>query len=148
MSKTGDEVEIIPPKSNVSGGKTTPVDGTPKGSRVEQLSSELKQLKLQRKIDKLKDSKSRELACSSSSNEDASSEEETKSKKGRKGDRKSYNTTSFNYDNLPPSSAFTSIPVGKAPPFRWDGLHQMEILEKDASNLAQSKRLDYCAYMI
>jgi hypothetical protein len=96
-----------------------PIDGASKDSRVEQLSFELKQLKLQRNIDKLKDSKSRELACSSSSNEDtdASSEEEAEVKRGRKGDKKSYNTTSFNYYNLPSSSAFTSVPIGKAPRF-------------------------------
>jgi hypothetical protein len=121
MSKAGDGVEEIPPppKGDAFGGKATPVDGASKDSRVEQLSSELKQLKLHRKIDKLKDSKSRELTSSSSSNEeiDASSEEEAKGKRGRKGDKKSYNTTSFNYDNLPPSSAFTSVPVSKAPCF-------------------------------
>jgi hypothetical protein len=43
-----------PPKGDGSGGKSTPTNGTPKGSRVEQLSSELKQLKLQRNIDKLR----------------------------------------------------------------------------------------------
>jgi hypothetical protein len=62
------------------------------------------------------------LVSSPSSNEktDASSEEEAKGKKGRKGDKRSCNTTSFNYDNLPHSSAFTSIPIGKAPHF--DGM--------------------------
>jgi hypothetical protein len=76
-----------------------PKDGTPKGSRVEQLSSKLKQLKLQRKIDilkkKLKDSKSDQLTSSPSSHKesDASSEEEVKDKRGRKGDKRSYNTT-------------------------------------------------------
>jgi hypothetical protein len=95
---------------------------------MKQLSSELKQLKLQGKIDELKkklmDSKSQQLASSSSSNEqtDASSEEEVKGKRGRKGDKKSYNTTSFNNDNLSPSSAFTSVPVGKAPLPRFDGM--------------------------
>jgi flagellar hook assembly protein FlgD len=90
---------------------------------VEQLSSELKQLKLQSKIDKLKkklkDSKSREVTSSSSSNEEinASFEEEGKGKRGRKGDKRSYNTTSFNYNNLPHSSAFTSVPISKAPRF-------------------------------
>jgi hypothetical protein len=114
-------------RGDASGGKTTPIVGTPKGSRVEQLSSELMQLKLQRKIDKLKkklkDSKSQQLTSSSSSNEetDDSSEEEVKGKgkRGRKGDKRSYNTTSFNYDNLPPSNTFTSVPIGKAP--RFDG---------------------------
>jgi hypothetical protein len=128
MSKAGEGVEEIPPppKGDGSGGMSTPTNGTLKDSRVEQLSSELKQLKLQRKIDKLKkklkNPKSRELASSSSSNEetDASSEEEATGKRGRKGDKKSYNTTSFNNDNLPPSSAFTSVPIGKAPHF--DGI--------------------------
>jgi hypothetical protein len=46
MSKTGDDVEIIPPKDDGSGGKNTPKDDTPKCQRVEKLSSELKQLKL------------------------------------------------------------------------------------------------------
>jgi hypothetical protein len=54
MSKVGDDVEIPPSKGDTSGGKTTHIDATLKGSRVGQLSSELKQLKLQRKIDKLK----------------------------------------------------------------------------------------------
>jgi hypothetical protein len=59
------------------------------------------------------------LISSSSSNEetDALSEEEVKSKKGRKGDKRSYNTTSSNYDNLPLSSTFTSVPIGKVPCF-------------------------------
>jgi hypothetical protein len=119
MSKVGDDVEVLPPMCDGSGNKNTPKDGTPKGLHVEQLSSELKQLNLRRKIDKLKkrlkDSKSRQLTSSSSSNEDtdASSKEEVKDKRGRKGDKISYSTTSFNYDNLPPSSAFTSVPVVK-----------------------------------
>jgi hypothetical protein len=76
-----------------------------------------------KKIDKLKkrlkNSRSQQLTSSSSSNEetDASFEEEVKGKRGRKGDKRSYNTTSFNYDNLPPSSAFTSVPIGKTPRF-------------------------------
>jgi hypothetical protein len=74
MSKAGDDVQIIPPKGDDSGRKTTPVDGVSKDSHMEQL-------KLQRKIDRLKkklnDSKSHEVASSSSSKDetDASSEE-------------------------------------------------------------------------
>jgi hypothetical protein len=130
MSKARDEVVVLSPKGDGASRKTSPKDGNPKGLCVEQLSSELKQLKLQRKIDKLKkkrnDSKSRQLTSSSSSNEetDASYEEEVKGKRGRKGYTRSYNTTSFNYDNLPPSSAFTSAPVGKAPCF--DGMDYTE----------------------
>jgi hypothetical protein len=121
MLKAGDEVEVLPPKGDGSSAKNSPKDGTPKDSHVEQFSSELQQLKLQIKINKLKkkrkDSKSQQLTSSSSSNEeiDASSEEEVKGKRGWKGDNRSYNTTSFNYDNLPSSSAFTSVPAGKAP---------------------------------
>jgi hypothetical protein len=128
MSNARDNEEEIPPpppKGDASGGKTTPTVGTPKGLQVEQLSSELMQLKVQRKIDKLKKklkgSKSQQLTSSSSSNKETndSSEEEVKGKGkiGRKGDKKSYNNTSFNYDNLLSSNAFTSVPVGKAPCF-------------------------------
>jgi hypothetical protein len=54
MLKVRHEVEVLPPKGNGSGGKDSPKNGSPKGSCVEQLSSKLKQLKLQRKIDKFK----------------------------------------------------------------------------------------------
>jgi hypothetical protein len=84
MSKVGDGVSEVPPppKGDAFDEKTTPIDGASRDSRMEQLSSELKQLKLKKK---LKNSKSRELASSSSSNEeiDASSEEEAKGKRGR-----------------------------------------------------------------
>jgi hypothetical protein len=43
-----------PPMGDGSNEKTTPIDGTSRDSRVEQLSFDLKQLKLQLKIDKLK----------------------------------------------------------------------------------------------
>jgi hypothetical protein len=121
MPKAWDELQIILPKDDGFGGKTTTIDGASKDSRVEQLSSELKQLKLQRRIDKLKkklkESKSREMTSFSSSNEetDTSSEEEGKDKKGGKGDKRSYNTTPFNYDNIPHSSTFTSVPVDNPP---------------------------------
>jgi hypothetical protein len=43
------------------------------------------------------------------------------SKKGKKErrnhDKLSYNSMSFNYNNMPSSTAYTSIPVGKAPYF-------------------------------
>jgi hypothetical protein len=147
MLKAGDGVEEIPPppKGDGSGGKSTPANSILKGSRVEQLSSELKQLKLQRKIDmlkkKLRDSKCWELASSSSSNEetDASSKEEAKGKRRRKGDKKSYNSTSFNYDNLPPSNAFSSVPIGKAPHFdrthytKWIYLMKMYLISLNPS---------------
>jgi hypothetical protein len=78
---------------------------------------------------------------SSSSNEETntSSEEEVKGKRGKNGDNRSYNTTSFNYDNLSPSSAFTSIIVGKAPRFdgmdytKWKYLMKMHLISLNPS---------------
>jgi hypothetical protein len=58
----------------------------------------------------------------SSSSEDGDSDKEV-SKKGRKGrnkhDKASYNSMSFNYNNMPSSIAYTFVPIGKAP--RFDG---------------------------
>jgi hypothetical protein len=149
MSKARNNEEEIPPpppKGDASGGKITSVVDTRKGSRVEQLSSELMQLKLQRKIDKLKkklkDSKSQQLTSSSSSNketDDSSKEVNGKGKIGRKRDKRSYNKTSFNYDNLPPSNAFTSAPVGKAPCFdgadytKWKYLMRVHLISLNLS---------------
>jgi hypothetical protein len=56
-----------------------------------------------------------------SSEEEDSSNEEDVSKKGKKGrnnrDKPSYNSMSFNYDNMPSTTAYTFIPIGKAPYF-------------------------------
>jgi hypothetical protein len=58
---------------------------------------------------------------SSSSKEEDSSYEEEDSKKGKKGrnihNKPSYNSMSFNYDNIRSTTAYTTIPVGKAPYF-------------------------------
>jgi hypothetical protein len=57
MSKVRDSVGEVPPpppKGDAFGGKTPRIDGASRDSHVKQLSSELKQLKLQRMIDKLK----------------------------------------------------------------------------------------------
>jgi hypothetical protein len=91
--------------------------------------------------------KAQGVASSSSSNEetDASSEEEAKDKREKKGYKRSYKIGSYNYDNLPHSNAFTSVPIGKPPLFQWDGVYQMEVLDEDASNLTRSKNLEYCA---
>jgi hypothetical protein len=123
MSKTGEGEHDLPspPKGDGSVGKTTLINEASKNPCMEQLSSKLKQLKLQRKIDKLKKKlknyKSCEVTSSSSSNEeiDTSFKEEVNDKKEKKGDKRSYNTASFNYDNLPHSSALTSVLIGKPP---------------------------------
>jgi hypothetical protein len=58
---------------------------------------------------------------SSSNKDEDSSLKEDASKKGKKGrnnhDKPSYNSMSFNYDNMPSTTAYTFIPVGKAPYF-------------------------------
>jgi hypothetical protein len=56
---------------------------------------------------------------SSSSEDEDSSLEEDVSKKGKKGgnNHDKYNSMSFNYDNMPSITAYTSIPIGKAPYF-------------------------------
>jgi hypothetical protein len=140
----------LPPKGDGSNGTTIPIDEALKNPCMEQLSFELKQLKLQRKIDKLKkklrEFKSREVASSSSSNEetDASSEKEVKDRKGK---REISNPTTLLplimiiYLTLAPSLHHPSV----ISPFRWDGLYLMELLDEDASNLAQSERLEHCA---
>jgi hypothetical protein len=67
-------------------------------------------------------------ASSSSSSEerdeDESSEEEMKSVKASsksKGDKRSYNATSFDYNCLPPNHSFTTVHTGKPPIF--DGVN-------------------------
>jgi hypothetical protein len=82
--------------------------------RLEKLTTENN--KLRRKI-KAKRTKG---DYSSSEEEDSSHEEEDskKEKRGRNNhDKSSYNSMSFNYDNMPSTTAYTSIPIGKAPYF-------------------------------
>jgi hypothetical protein len=90
-------------------------------ARLEDLMKRLEKLtvennKLRRKV-KAKMTK----GGSSSNEEEDSSYEEEDSKKGKKGrnnrDMPSYNSMSFNYDNMPSTITYTSIPIGKAPYF-------------------------------
>jgi septal ring factor EnvC (AmiA/AmiB activator) len=82
--------------------------------RLEKLTAENN--KLRRKI-KAKGTK----GDSSSSEEEDSSHEEEDSKKEKRGrnnrDKTFYNSMSFNYDNMSSTTAYTFIPVGKAPYF-------------------------------
>jgi hypothetical protein len=65
---------------------------------------------------------------SSSSEDDDSSFEEEVSNKGKKERKKrdkfSYNTMSFNYDNMPSSAAYTFVLVGKSPYFDGSNYNQ------------------------
>jgi hypothetical protein len=121
MSKVRDGVDGIPPppKGNSSGGKTTPsmkLQGTPVWSNSPLSSSNSSS---KGRLTSSRILKSHEVASSSSSNEetDASSKEEAKGKKGRKENKRLYNTIPFNYDNLSHSNTFTLVPIGNPPPF-------------------------------
>jgi hypothetical protein len=84
--------------------------------KLEKLKAENKRLKAKGK---------KATTYSSSSKDGDSSFEEEVSNKGRKGrnkhDKPSYNSMSFNYNNISNSIVYTSIPIGKAP--RFDGLN-------------------------
>jgi hypothetical protein len=83
-----------------------------------------------KKLEKLKvenkrlRAKGKKATTYTSSSKDGDSDEEV-IKKGRKGrtknDKASYNSMSFNYNNMPRSTTYTSVPIGKAP--RFDGLN-------------------------
>jgi hypothetical protein len=122
----------VPPPSGENGSKPS----TPTGSKADQLASELKVLKLERKITKFrkklksKNLKEQEVSSSSSNKEvngssSSSDDESTQVKKGKgkkkHGSKSSYNSTSFNYDTLPYNHSFTSVHSGKAPCF--DGMN-------------------------
>jgi hypothetical protein len=81
--------------------------------RLEKLTA--KNNKLRRKV------KAKRTKGDSSSSKGDSSYEEEDSKKGKKGrkncDKPSYNSMSFNYDNMSSTTAYTSIPIGKPPYF-------------------------------
>jgi hypothetical protein len=82
--------------------------------KLEKLTAKNKRLRAKAKGKKTKGS------SSSSEGEDSSFEEEV-SKKGKKGrknyNKPSYNSTYFNYNNMPSSTSYTSIPLGNAPHF-------------------------------
>jgi hypothetical protein len=78
---------------------------------------------LMKRLDKLtgENNKLRRKVKAKRTKGDSSSSEEEDSKKGKKGrnnrDKPSYNSMSFNYDNMSSTTAYTSIPVDKAPYF-------------------------------
>jgi hypothetical protein len=82
--------------------------------RLEELTAENKKLRAKAKNKKAKRN------SFSSEEEDSSFEEDVpkREKKGRRDpDKPSYNSISFNYDNIPSTTTYTSIPIGKAPYF-------------------------------
>jgi hypothetical protein len=124
MSRNRDENDATPrfdDKSNTNNNEESFKTRASTDAKLEDLMKRLEKLtaennKLRRKV-KAKRTK----GGSSSSEEEDSLYEEDVSKKGKKGrnncDKPSYNSMSFNYDNMPSTTAYTSIPVGKAPYF-------------------------------
>jgi hypothetical protein len=124
MSRTEDKDEF-PPKFNDEGNPTNNDNGSKSGASVgpnlEDLMRQLEKIMTENKKLRAK-AKGKKTKGSSSSNEeeDSSFIEEVfkKGKKARKNlDKPSYNSMSFNYNNMPSSTAYTSIPIDKAPCF-------------------------------
>jgi hypothetical protein len=122
MSKTGEQGKVPPPLLNEDGNPIVGEDGanteTSTAPTLEELTRRLEKLttknnKLRRKLR----GKKTKGGSSSSEDEDSSLEEDV-SKKGKKGrnnhDKHFYNSMSFNYDNMPSITAYTSISIGKA----------------------------------
>jgi septal ring factor EnvC (AmiA/AmiB activator) len=124
MLKNRDEDDTAPrfdDKSNTNNNEESSKTRASIDAKLEDLMKRLEKLttknnKLRRKVK----AKRNKWGSSSSEEEDSSYEEED-SKKGKKGrndhDKPSYNSMSFNYDNMPSTTTYTSIPVGKAPYF-------------------------------
>jgi predicted RNase H-like nuclease (RuvC/YqgF family) len=130
MSRDGDEIEVLSPKFDDDGNPIAIEEGSKSGTSktptLKDLMKKLDKLKAENKRLKAKGKKTK--VCSSSSEDDASSFKEDVSNKGRKGRRKhdktSYNSLSFNYNNMPSSTTYTSIPIGNDP--RFDGIDYIQ----------------------
>jgi hypothetical protein len=124
MSRNGDE-DIVPSKFDDEGNLTNNEEGSKSGAStgptLEKLTRRLEKLTAEKEKLRAKVRGKKTKGSSSSSKEEDSSFEEEVSKKGKKGrrnlDKPSYNSMSFNCNNMPSSTAYTSIPVGKAPYF-------------------------------
>jgi hypothetical protein len=93
---------------------------------VEELMKKLEKLNAELKKLKAKDKKGKKHS-SSSEDGDSSFEEEVSNKgnkEKKKRDKSSYNTVSFNYDSMPVSTAYTSIPIGKVSYFDGSNYNQ------------------------
>jgi septal ring factor EnvC (AmiA/AmiB activator) len=117
------EIQEVPQKFDEEGNPITIEEGSKTGASnaptLEDLMKRLEKLMVENNKLRRKIKSKRTKGGSSSSKEEDSSNEEDVSKKWRKGrnnrDKPSYNSMSFNYDNMPSTTAYTSVPVGKAP---------------------------------
>jgi septal ring factor EnvC (AmiA/AmiB activator) len=124
MSRNGDEDDATPrfddkynTNNNEEGSKTR----VSTDAKLEDLMKRLEKLTIENNKIRRKVKAKRTKGDSFSSEEEDSSYEEEDSNKEKKRrnnhDKPSYNSMSFNYDNIPSTTAYTSIPVGKAPYF-------------------------------
>jgi hypothetical protein len=117
------EKEEVPPKFDQEGNPVIIEEGSKTGASdaptLEELTRRLEKLAVKNKKLRAKVRGKKTKGSSSSSEEEDSSFKEEVSKKGKKWrrniDKPSYNSMSFNYNNMPSSTTYTSIPVGKAP---------------------------------
>jgi hypothetical protein len=125
MSRDGDEIEVLPPKFDDDDNPLVVEEGSKSGtSKTPTLEDLMKKLeKLNAENWKLKKKGKKGKTYFSSRKDGDSSFKEEVSHKGRKRinkhDKPSYNSMFFNYNSMPNSTTYTSVPVGKAP--RFDG---------------------------
>jgi hypothetical protein len=130
MSKIGEEGKVPPPQLDEDGNTIGVEDDSKsepsKAPTLEELMKKLKKFKAENEKLKAKDKKGKKY-FSSSEDGDSSFKEEV-SNKGRKGrknhDKSSCNAMSFNYNNMPSSTAYTSVLIGKTPYFDGSNYNQ------------------------
>jgi hypothetical protein len=130
MSKTGEECKVPPPPLDEDGNEIVDVEGSKLGPSkpptLEELMKKLEKLKTKNEKHKAKDKKGKTYSYSSEDGDSTFEEEfSNKWRKGRKKhDKSSYKAMSFNYNKMPSSTAYTSVPIGKAPHFNGSNYNQ------------------------
>jgi hypothetical protein len=121
MSNIGEHGKTRPPPldkdDNPIAGDDASIADTSTNQMVEELMKKLEKLNVE--LAKLKEKDKKDKKHASASEDDDSSYEEEVSNKAKsdkkKHDKSSYNAISFNYNNMSSSTAYTSVPIGKAP---------------------------------
>jgi hypothetical protein len=120
-SNEDDATSRFDDKSNTNNNEESSKTRSSIDAKLEDLKKRLEKLTVENNMLRRKVKAKRTKGCSSSSEKEDSSYEKEDSKKGKRvrnnRDKPSYNSMSFNYDNMPSTTAYTSIPVGKAPQF-------------------------------
>jgi hypothetical protein len=124
MSRTGEEDEVPPQfddENNTNNNQEDDKSRASGGPSLEDLMRRLEKLTVKNNKLRRKAKGKKTKGDSFSSKDEDSLLEEDVSKKGKKGrnnrDNPSYNSISFNYDNMTSTTAYTFIHVGKSPYF-------------------------------